>query len=807
MSSENQDLEAFYGLPREVKFCKKCVISNQRPNSAVEFQHTKDSKKATIAFDADGVCDACRIAERKKDIDWAARDKELRALCDRYRKNGAGYDCLVPGSGGKDSFYAAHKLKYEYGMNPLTVTWAPHVYTEWGWKNQQAWINAGFDNYLMTPNPRVHRLLTRLAVDNLFHPFQAFILGQKNLAPKMSLLFNIPLVFYGENEAEYGNAISDFSSARRDFRYFSLPDKSKIYLGGTSLADLRDVYGLSEVDWEPYLPADPERLEAQRVEVHYLGYYLKWHPQSCYYYAVENGGFQASPERTPGTYSKYNSIDDRIDDFHYHTTHVKFGIGRATYDAAQEIRSGDINREEGVALVRRFDGEFPERFAEEIFRYLSINEKDFPKAHKGFADPIFTRQRYLELADKFRSPHLWKREANGDWKLRHVVWDDALPMRLAVVTTGRQDWGILRSSCALLRDADGFDLKILAGGMAVSPRFGRVVDGLRTDGFPVVEEMPWVSDLAASPHAEAGRALEATGDALARVAPDALMMVGDRFETIAAAVAATLARVPIIHLHGGEETLGAFDDAFRHAITKMASLHLVSHPEHARRVRAMAEDPESVHVVGAPGLDNIHRADLPGRTELGESLGLSLEGPLVLVALHPTTLGSGDSAGEARAVVAAMDRIDATYVITLPNSDPGNEAIRDVLVAASRKPRRVAVEALGDRRYWAALRVADAILGNSSSALIEAPVVGLPAVNVGDRQNGRTRGANVLDAPFDADAITAALKTALTPAFRADARRAGSPFGDGRAAEKIVSVLRAWRAPRPPMKRLHLSGA
>jgi N-acetyl sugar amidotransferase len=414
--------EPLYGLPREVRFCKRCVISNQRPNSTVEFQHTKDSKKQTIGFDAEGVCDACRVAEHKRTkIDWVAREKQLRDLCDRFRRNDGHYDCLVPGSGGKDSFYAAHKLKYEYGMHPLTVTWSPHIYTEWGWKNHQAWVHAGFDNYLCTPNGRVHRLLTRLAVDNLFHPFQPFILGQKNLAPKMALLFNLPLVFYGENEAEYGNPIVDTDSARRDYKYYVLSDPSSVHLGGTSIADLQSRYGLERVDLEPYLPADPEQIEKQKTEVHYLGYYLKWHPQGCYYYAVENGGFQASPERTPGTYSKYNSIDDRIDDFHYYTTNVKFGIGRATYDASQEIRSGDITREEGVALVKRFDGEWPERFADEIFRYLSIQKSEFPKASDAFAKPIMTRESFLELADTFRSPHLWKRE-DGEWRLRHAVW-------------------------------------------------------------------------------------------------------------------------------------------------------------------------------------------------------------------------------------------------------------------------------------------------------------------------------------------------------------------------------------------------
>ncbi len=420
----SQNLEAKYGLPQEVKFCKKCVISNQRPSSAVEFLHNSDTKKTTIGFNKKGVCDACQAVENKKGkINWEEREKQLKDLCDKHRKHDGSYDCLVPGSGGKDSFYAAHVLKYKYGMHPLTVTWSPHIYTPWGWENFQLWIHAGFDNNLMTPNGRVHRLLTRCAVEYLFHPFQPFIFGQKNLAPKMAELYNIPLVFYGENEAEYGNPVKDNNEAKRDFKYFSVSDKSKIYLGGVSVAELIEDYGMDENDLRPYLPINPEQLEKKDVEVHYLGYYLQWHPQGAYYYSVEHGGFKPSPERTPGTYSKYNSIDDRIDDFHYYTTYTKFGIGRATYDASQEIRHEEITRDEGVALVKKFDGEFPERFAEEIFKYLCISEKEFPKAHKMFKEPEMNRESFMELADHFRSPHLWKKE-NGVWKLRHTVFDE-----------------------------------------------------------------------------------------------------------------------------------------------------------------------------------------------------------------------------------------------------------------------------------------------------------------------------------------------------------------------------------------------
>ncbi len=418
--TKQKKLTAKYGLPTEVIFCKRCVTSNQRPNSAVEFTHTKDSKKATIGFDAEGVCAACRVAEEKKATPWNAREEELKELCNRFRKTNGEYDCIVPGSGGKDSFYASHILKYKYGMHPLTVTWAPHLYTDWGWKNFQSWIHSGFDNYLQTPNGRVHRLLTRLALEKLFHPFQPFVLGQKFLPPKLAALLNIPLVFYGENEAEYGNPIADSHSAKRHDSYFTANDLSKVHLGGVSLGELTEEYGLEKNDFQPYLPAHPESLKKVGVEVHYLGYYLKWHPQSCYYYSVEHGGFIASPERTPGTYSKYISIDDKMDDLNYYTIFIKFGISRATSDASQEVRSGDITRDEAVALVKRFDGEYPTRFENELFKYLSIGKKEFPKAFGQFKHPEMDRDYFMKLADEFRSPHLWKKEG-GEWKLRHQV--------------------------------------------------------------------------------------------------------------------------------------------------------------------------------------------------------------------------------------------------------------------------------------------------------------------------------------------------------------------------------------------------
>lgn len=399
-----ENSRTLYGLPEKVIFCKRCVLSNQRPSSSVEFKRSQDAKHRTLNIDADGVCDACRYAEKKEKINWKAREEELVKLLDRYRRKDGYYDCVVPGSGGKDSTFAAHVLKYKYGMHPLTVTWPPIIYTDIGWKNFRNWLyKGGFDNVTFNYNAKVHALLTRLAIENIFHPFHTFILGQKNLAPKIAAKYRIPLIFYGENEAEYGNPVADNETSLRDKSYYAMKNLSDIYLSGISLPELFERHNLTLNDISAYLPVSIDELEGTKLEVRYLGYYLKWTPQEAYYYAVEHTGFQANPFRTEGTYSKYNSLDDRIDGFHYYTTYIKFGLGRASYDASQEIRNKHLTREEGVALVKRFDGEFPEKYFKEVMDYIGMTEEGF-----------------LGLCDRFRSPHLWKKE-NGKWQLSHRV--------------------------------------------------------------------------------------------------------------------------------------------------------------------------------------------------------------------------------------------------------------------------------------------------------------------------------------------------------------------------------------------------
>ena len=410
----HNELEVYYGLPRDVKFCKKCNMSNQQPMSSNEYEHSSTSSKTTMQFDENGVCHACNFNELKweQEIDWDEREKELIELCDQYRTRDGSYDCIVGGSGGKDSAMQSHLLKYKYGMNPLTVTWSPHLYTDIGWKNFQNWLHVGgFDNYLYTPNGKVHRLLTRNATINLLHPFQPFILGQKTFVAKMALRFNIPLIFYGEMPGEYGENISHKTSSYAKTQgeaeaegysldYTTGKDVRDVLLGGKSIGEYLDE-GMPLVELMSYLPAPVEQLHERNIEFKYLGYYKKWVPQEAYYYAVENTGFEANPVRTEGTYSKYNSLDDKVDGFFYFTRWIKFGVGRTMMDSAQEIRNHHITKEEGQALISRYEGEYPERYEKEFLDYVSL-----------------TREEFLEVCDRFRSPHLWKVE-NGSWQLRH----------------------------------------------------------------------------------------------------------------------------------------------------------------------------------------------------------------------------------------------------------------------------------------------------------------------------------------------------------------------------------------------------
>lgn len=385
-SVDYRDVVTKYKLPTTVQYCKKCVMSNQRPR---------------IQFTSEGVCGPCDYTWRKNNvIDWTARGRELEQLCDRYRRSDGSFDVIVPGSGGKDSAVVAHQLKHQYGMHPLSVTWAPHIYTDIGWRNLQSFIHSGFDNILATPDGEIHRRLTRLAFEYLGDPFQPFIYGQKNFPLVVATRFNVPLVMFGEcGEVEYGGDRKNENKPTHDYE----ADYLNHYFSGVGI-NAWAAHGIPAEKMHFYHAPPVEQMKAAGVEAHFYGYYKKWTPQENYYYAAEHTGFQPNPDgRSEGTYSKYASLDDRTDGVHYWMMFIKFGIGRATSDAAHEIRDGHLTREEGVALVQKFDGEFPQKYFQEFLEYTDLTE-----------------QRFWEIADSFRPAHLWDRTPTG-WKLKHQV--------------------------------------------------------------------------------------------------------------------------------------------------------------------------------------------------------------------------------------------------------------------------------------------------------------------------------------------------------------------------------------------------
>ena len=418
--SASRDRDALYGLPEEIVFCSACTVSNQMPGPSVEFS-AESERKTTTGFGENGICQGCQAIRAHQSIDWASREEELRRLCDQFRSRNGSHDCIVPGSGGKDSVMASGILRDEYGMHPLTVTWAPNVFTDWGHRNFERWISDGFDNFLVTQNPSIHRLLTRLSLDTLLHPFQPFMMGQKSIAPRLALKFGIPLVFYGEPASDYGASLEGESSALMDPQVFSCAPESDLYIAGHSVSTLESDFDLDLGSLNLYTPLDAQEVTAAGLQVHYLGYYLPWHPQACYYYAIDQVDFEPSPNRNCGTYSRYASLDDKLDDFHYYTTYTKFGIGRATYDTAHEIRWGDLSREEGVALVHSYDGEYPSRWMTELFSYLSMDDSTFTdRVRSQFESPSIDEEYFINLVDSFRSPHLWNLSDDG-WSLRARV--------------------------------------------------------------------------------------------------------------------------------------------------------------------------------------------------------------------------------------------------------------------------------------------------------------------------------------------------------------------------------------------------
>ena len=362
--------------------------------------------------------------------------------------------------------------------------------------------------------------------------------------------------------------------------------------------------------------------------------------------------------------------------------------------------------------------------------------------------------------------------------------------RIGVVTSSRADYGHLYWPLVALRDAPDVELQLYVTGAHLSSEFGRAADVIERDGFEITERVECLvaSDSRGAMGRGIGLATLGFTDVLERHAPDLLVIIADRFEMLGPANAALALRIPIVHIEGGEASEGAIDHAIRNALTMMAHVHLVPTELAGRRVRAMGEESWRVHRTGAPSLDHLRRSPLLSREALEADLGLSFEHPTLVVAYHPVTLES-DLTSDVGAVLDALDRPGVQLIFCYPNADAGSRAIRSQIEAfcADRDHAHLLVN-LDPVRYWSLLRCATAMVGNSSSGIMESPSLDLPAINIGARQAGRERATNIIDVPADRAALSAALDTVLSTD-----RPQGTvnPYGDGRAAERIVEALRS----------------
>lgn len=365
--------------------------------------------------------------------------------------------------------------------------------------------------------------------------------------------------------------------------------------------------------------------------------------------------------------------------------------------------------------------------------------------------------------------------------------------RIAIFTSTRAEYGLLRPLMREISRRPGLKLQIIASGTHLSPDHGMTQREIEADGFVIdaTVDMHLAGDTSIAAAKSAALALMGTAEVLDRLKPDVLVLLGDRYELLAAAQAAVLSRVPIAHIHGGEITTGAIDESIRHAVTKLSHLHFPAAEPYANRIRQMGESPEHIWTVGALAMDNIAGLEPLSREALEQHLGLKLKSPSFLVTFHPVTTRSDSGSSAMRSLLCALNDFKGTIVITGTNADPGALGIRDELerFASNRPDEVVLVESLGAKRYLSLMAQADVVVGNSSSGLLEAPAMGVPSVDIGSRQKGRLRAPSVIHCCEDQKAIHDALTIALTQNHRKIAARRETPYGVPGAARRIANVL------------------
>ena len=383
------------------------------------------------------------------------------------------------------------------------------------------------------------------------------------------------------------------------------------------------------------------------------------------------------------------------------------------------------------------------------------------------------------------------------------------PRKICVVTGTRAEYGLLYWLMKEIASDPALELQIIVTGMHLSPEFGLTFREIEQDGFTIDArvEMLLSSDSPVGIAKSIGLGVIGFADAVDRLKPEIMVLLGDRFEVLAAAQAAMVARVPIAHVHGGEATEGVIDEAIRHAVTKMSHLHFTAAEEYRNRVIQLGESPDRVFNVGALGLDGLRRPDLMNREELQAALGFPLSpGPILLCTFHPVTLSDSDATAAMSALFEALDQFENSRVVfTKGNADTGGRVINQMIdeYVARNSRRTTAFTSLGQLRYLSLLQVADVVVGNSSSAIVEAPTAGTASVNIGDRQRGRLRAPSVIDCEENAEAIAQAIRDALSPGFQKTAGQKKSPFGEAGASLRIKNVLKATRLDGILFKSFH----
>lgn len=380
--------------------------------------------------------------------------------------------------------------------------------------------------------------------------------------------------------------------------------------------------------------------------------------------------------------------------------------------------------------------------------------------------------------------------------------------KICVVTGTRAEYGLLSRLMGMIKDSDLTQLQIIATNMHLSPKYGNTYQEIEKDGFTIGCKIPIIDendeDNAVTTVKSMAKALSGFADAYNTLKPDMVVVLGDRYEILAAATAALIERIPIAHLHGGEVTEGAYDDAIRHSITKMSHLHFTSTDEYRNRVIQLGEQPERVFYVGALGVENIKKLPLLSKEEIEKDIQFKLDENTILVTYHPVTLGNHTAEQDIKEFIRALEeRKDLRVFFTMPNSDTGSQAIVDAInmFVVSNNDRAIAYKSLGIKRYLSVMKYAGAVVGNSSSGLLEVPSFGIPTLNIGDRQKGRMAADSVYNCETDKESVLKGLDTIMSPAFRQKAKETHNPYDKEGTAQAIFDVISTY--PLDELKQKH----